>query len=207
MKLEDYEYFRTPNGVLYLGDCLEIMPLLEPVDFGFADPPYGINKAEWDIKYPIGFEKELLRLSKNGIAITPGQKNIGICINAMGDHYKGILSARNLNGMTFSNMGFENWIPTILGGNIRRGQNYFEFSISGKKPIFPSPKPLSYMMILLQKFTNDGDLIIDPFGGSGTTAVAAEKLNRKWILIELEIKNAAIAKKRIERETQQLKLW
>ncbi len=36
-------YYETDLGKLYHGDCLEIMPLLEPVDLVLADPQYGIN--------------------------------------------------------------------------------------------------------------------------------------------------------------------
>ena len=86
------------------------------IDFAFADPPYGIGKAEWDNDYPDGFEYEMLRLSRKGIAITCGQENISKCINALGDKYKGVLSARNLNGMTFNKVGFGNWLPVVIGG-------------------------------------------------------------------------------------------
>ncbi|HHE64863.1 MAG TPA: hypothetical protein ENL09_02460, partial [Bacteroidetes bacterium] len=50
MRLKSYEYYRNENGVIYCGDCLEIMPLLEPVDLCLTDPPYGVRKDEkWDI--------------------------------------------------------------------------------------------------------------------------------------------------------------
>jgi len=45
MQLDDYLYYEEPSGVIYCGDCLEILPLLEPnsVDLVVTDPPYGIN--------------------------------------------------------------------------------------------------------------------------------------------------------------------
>ncbi len=200
-------YYETDSGRLWHGDALQGLSNINSADFGFADPPYGINKAEWDTEYPQGFEKELLRICRKGIAVTPGQKNIGTCINAMGENYHGVVSARNLNGMTFSNMGFENWIPTVLGGKVKRGQNYFEFSVRGRKADHPSPKPISYMIQLLLKFTDENDLIVDPFLGSGTTAIACEELKRKWIGIEIEEKYCEIAAKRIENERKQRKLF
>ncbi len=45
--------------------------------------------------------------------------------------------------------------------------------------------------------TIDGDLILDPFGGSGTTAVAAIQEGRRCILIEREPKYVAIARRRV----------
>ena len=43
MSLEQYEYYRTPNGVLYCADSLEILPMLPKVDLVLTDPPYGMN--------------------------------------------------------------------------------------------------------------------------------------------------------------------
>ena len=43
----------------------------------------------------------------------------------------------------------------------------------------------------------EGDIVLDPFLGSGTTAVVAETLNRRWLGIEKDKKYAASAKKRI----------
>ena len=49
--------------------------------------------------------------------------------------------------------------------------------------------------------------VLDPFIGSGTTAIACEQLNKKWIGIEIEEKYCEIAAKRIENERKQLKLF
>ena len=46
-------YYRTENGVLYHGDCLEIMPHLEPVDLVLTDPPYGTSACKWDSVIPL----------------------------------------------------------------------------------------------------------------------------------------------------------
>jgi site-specific DNA-methyltransferase (adenine-specific) len=195
-----------PNNI-YLGDCLELMKQMpdKSVDFAFADPPYGIGKAYWDKKYPSGFEQELLRISM-GVGITCGQENIGTCINNLGDEYKGIVSAWNMNGMTYNKIGFGNWIPTIIAGKIKRGQDFFKFSIKEKKPNHPSPKPIEYMIKLIERFTDINDIVFDPFLGSGTTAVACIKTNRRYIGIEIDPTYIEIAKKRIELEKQQMKL-
>ena len=57
------------------------------------------------------------------------------------------------------------------------------------------PEALLYRIILAS--TNKGDLILDPFLGTGTTAVAAKELQRKSIGIELDPEFAEIALKRI----------
>ena len=51
------------------------------------------------------------------------------------------------------------------------------------------------------------NIILDPMLGSGTTAIACERLNRRWIGIEIEEKYCEIAAKRIEKENQQLKMF
>ena len=181
------------------GDCLEVMKEMpdKSVNFTFADPPYGINKAEWDKQFDNRFIDEILRISKKGIAITCGQENIAECILSLKDEYKGILSARNKNGMTYNKIGFGNWIPVILAGNIKRGQDFFEFKIKGYKPNHPSPKPIQFMEKIIERFTEPNDIVFDPFLGSGTTAVACKSLGRRYIGIEISPEYCDIARKRV----------
>lgn len=61
----------------------------------------------------------------------------------------------------------------------------------------PTPKPSALLDVIVQQFTDPGDLILDPFGGSGTTAVAAKRLGRRCILIEKEEKYCEVAAKRL----------
>jgi hypothetical protein len=61
----------------------------------------------------------------------------------------------------------------------------------------PTPKPAALLDIIVQQFTDPGDTILDPFGGSGTTAVAAKRLGRRCILIEREEKYCEVAAKRL----------
>jgi len=68
----------------------------------------------------------------------------------------------------------------------------------GFKRYHPTQKPLKLLDKIIKIHTNEHQLILDPFSGSGTTLVAAEKLNRRWIGIELEEKYCKIAKQRLE---------
>ena len=52
----------------------------------------------------------------------------------------------------------------------------------------------------IKSWSNEGDIVLDPFLGSGTTGVAAKNLNRNFIGIELDEKYYQIAKERIENE-------
>lgn len=67
-----------------------------------------------------------------------------------------------------------------------------------QRPDHPCPKPLPLMLELVDLFTDYGDLILDPFMGSGTTLVAAKEGGRRAIGIELEEKWCEGAKRRLE---------
>ena len=61
----------------------------------------------------------------------------------------------------------------------------------------PSQKPLDLISKLIAASTDKGDLVVDPFLGSGTTAVVAQTLGRRWIGIEADAKFVELARKRI----------
>lgn len=67
-------------------------------------------------------------------------------------------------------------------------------------------KPLPLMLELVELFTDPGDLVLDPFCGSGTTGVACIRLGRRFIGIEKNAKYAAVAQERLEAEAQGLSL-
>jgi len=73
--------------------------------------------------------------------------------------------------------------------------------------VHPSPFPLSLAMLVISSSTKEGDVVLDPFIGSGTTATACERLNRKWIGVEISKQYCQIAKERIFSENNQLKLF
>ena len=52
----------------------------------------------------------------------------------------------------------------------------------------------------LRSWSNEGDVVLDVFGGSGTTAKIASKLNRKWVLVEKVKEYCIIAEKRLKNE-------
>jgi site-specific DNA-methyltransferase (adenine-specific) len=55
----------------------------------------------------------------------------------------------------------------------------------GEKTPHPTQKPEELLRKLILASSNEGDLVIDPFSGSGTTLVVAEQLNRKWMGCEI----------------------
>jgi site-specific DNA-methyltransferase (adenine-specific) len=73
--------------------------------------------------------------------------------------------------------------------------------------IHDSEKPIHLMEILIQNSSNEGDLVLDPFIGSGTTAISCLNLNRKFIGFEIDKKFFGIAQGRIQSNQQQLTIF
>ncbi len=66
----------------------------------------------------------------------------------------------------------------------------------------PSQKPIDLIEKLVACSTDVGDLVLDPFLGSGTTAAAAQRLNRQWIGIERDERYIAITQERLKNDLQ-----
>ena len=62
----------------------------------------------------------------------------------------------------------------------------------------PTQKPENLLERIILASSNKGDVVLDPFLGSGTTAFIAQKLGRRWIGIETDDKYIKIAEKRIK---------
>ncbi len=62
----------------------------------------------------------------------------------------------------------------------------------------PAQKPLQLLTRIILTATNPGDLVLDCFGGSGTTAVVAQSFGRKWVLIEQNPAYNEIARRRLK---------
>ncbi|MBK7380453.1 MAG: site-specific DNA-methyltransferase [Ignavibacteriales bacterium] len=73
--------------------------------------------------------------------------------------------------------------------------------------IHPTQKPVGLFEYLIRTYTNEGDLVFDGFGGSGTTAIAAHKSKRNFIVVEKEKKYFDLATKRLKNERAQFELF
>ncbi|MDD5589213.1 MAG: site-specific DNA-methyltransferase [Candidatus Nanoarchaeia archaeon] len=71
----------------------------------------------------------------------------------------------------------------------------------------PVDFPLKLAKTVIASASQEGDLILDPYSGSGTVAVACEQLNRRWICCEISEKYCSEAKQRILKESNQLKMF
>lgn len=97
--------------------------------------------------------------------------------------------------------GYSKWNGGGRVGTFTHNKN------SGGKHLHETQKPVPLMKELISLFSNEGDTILDPFMGSGTTGVACAKLGRKFIGIEIEPKYFDIACRRIEEAYKQPDLF
>ena len=70
-------------------------------------------------------------------------------------------------------------------------------NVSGERLGYPTQKPLALMERIIKASSNEGDLILDPFCGCGTTVHAAESLGRKWIGIDISRFSTGLIRRRI----------
>lgn len=210
------------------GDCTEVMKGIKSksVDLVLTDPPYNCRDiGPHHKKYESGvmqlspqkyrkfcreWFRECQRISRR-IVFTPGITNTHnypqptwqICWHKP--------AARSFNGLG----GYNAWEPIFVyvekpGSRINLGQDYIlRNTLNFKKGIesgHPCPKILSLWTWLIEIFSTEGDIVLDPFLGSGTTAAACIRLNRRFIGIEISSAYVRIAEERIriEQEKQYL---
>lgn len=73
-------------------------------------------------------------------------------------------------------------------------------AIAKERTGYPTQKPLALLERIISASTNEGDVVLDPFCGCATTCVAAEKLDRQWIGIDISQKAYELVKMRLEKE-------
>lgn len=223
------------NATLYLGNCLELMAGLDPVDHILADPPYearlhAAKSHEADLRkdggpalMPIDFDcidpireqvvAEGARLTQGWFIVfcTPeGVARWADAINPSPMKYKRACvwvkpdSTPQLNGQCPA-MGAENFVCAWAG------KGHSRWNAGGKRGVYthlvnnpertglhPTEKPRRLMSELVADFTKPGELILDPFMGTGTTGVAAVMAGRRFVGIEMSPTYFDIACKRLE---------
>ena len=103
---------------------------------------------------------------------------------------------------------------TMVKGSNPTFHSYYDNGVyrypicSGKERTkHPTQKPLDLIAEIVKKHTNENDLVLDTFMGSGTTGVACTILGRDFIGIEKDENYFDVAKKRIEEEIEKNRLW
>lgn len=196
--------FRTEHigdATLFLGDCRELLPLLDQVDAVVTDPPYGIGEKmqggtwgaankyadfrRWDTAPETDW---LLSLCADRQAIV------------WGGNYFGLPPSR-----CWLAWDKQNAVPTmsdleLAWTNLDRPAKRMSLPVGVHSSGHPTEKPLPLMSWCVG-FTKG--VVLDPYMGSGTTGIACIRTGRKFIGIEIDKGYFDIACVRIRRELQQ----
>ncbi len=191
-------------------DCMKILPELpdRSIDLILTDFPYGVD-IDYGETYIDSKENlkelikkvmpEILRVSKRAL-ITCGQSNITYYPQP-----KWVLAWVNPAGANRNPWGFTCWQPILCYGKDpflenRMGsrQDIIIHNEQTKKLGHPCAKPIKlWEKLLVRGSVNEDDIILDPFAGAGTTCVAAQRLHRKFIGIEINEGYCQIARRRL----------
>jgi len=216
-------YYSTDNGILLHGDCLEIMKKLpcKSIDLVLTDIPFNVgwkykgsnydDKKTEDEYYKqcIIWFSFISKVSKSAIIKIPTKFSYIVLPafnNTIG--YKWTIIQYSPNTTSHGVFNLHLYTQYIVSNNTPKKPN-IDLFINTKNKItreHPACMPVEPIIKLLNMFSKDDNLILDPFLGSGTTAVACEKMGRRWIGIEISEEYCKIAKERIEQERKQLKL-
>ena len=215
-------YYQDSYATIYHGDCLEIMPQLEPVDLVVTDPPYnvGIDYGEIKDNMPIAEYDKAIKNLKSLCLNADWAILLGSKTETLLTWWKNFETAKQIivrvgASVNTSLMGFRPQYRAILTTkksckwwsdlweDIRfPGEGYFFNEVRYNHPCHA---PIKLMTKLIESLSEPNTTILDPFMGSGTTLVAAKQLNRKAIGIEIEEKYCKIAIRRLAQEVIKFK--
>ena len=206
-------------------DCLDILKRLPDkcVDLVLTDPPYGINVAKtgkvggeklapvkdygakkWDEYIPDReLFNEVLRVSKHAI-IFGGNYFVEYLTNSSCWLVWNKLNTGNFADCELAWTNFNTAVRKydyLWNGMLQENMKEKEIRIH------PTQKPVGLFMKILQDYSNENDLILDCFSGSGTTAVACHNLKRRFICIEKDPEYYRASCERLEQAQKQQTLF
>ena len=207
MSLPTPYYHDEQAGItIYLGDCREILPHLEPVDLVLTDPPYGIARV-WKGGASSGWGKSSEATEERNAwdAEAPTAETLAAVIAKAtasiiwGGNYFDLPKSRGWLVWTKPERNFTLSEAELAWTSRDTVIRIWDGIRSDPGREHPTQKPLDLMKWCLQSFPS-ASTILDPFMGSGTTLRAAKDLGRKCIGIEIEEKYCEIAVNRLRQE-------
>jgi hypothetical protein len=203
-------FYQEPGIVLYHADCRDVLPAITG-DVTITDPPYNVGKAYGayrDTQHPLTYRQWLRSI----LGQCPGRSVIFFpgLVNTF--DVKDLLAGTDLR--PYQMLGWHRkefagdlwtsgpaicWEPIVWAIRSEKpsfqrlystyGRNFLVVNSTHGNPYrlrHPCPKPIAVMRWLIQLFTAPGEMIVDPFCGSGTTLAAAKELGRRAIGMEIE---------------------
>jgi site-specific DNA-methyltransferase (adenine-specific) len=208
-------YYEEDGITIYHGDCREVLPLLPAAALIFFDPPYGLGIAAWDSAFDAKGHADLCwaNICDGGSIYATCSPHILAGMLGLFSHRRLIAWGKpnlplrkNLNEWEWSTE-YVVWAtkgePRVF--NKPTGENardYWRIAVESgflnrDAGQHPARKPIELLLRIVGASTRDGDLVVDPFCGSGTTLKAAKQSGRRAIGIEIEERYCEIAAKRL----------
>lgn len=213
-------YYQDDAVTIYHGDCRDILPYLPKVDLVLTDLPYGIEyqsghykygnphrRLAGDTMYPTDLIPKLCRIASKAvfmfcrwdylwrvpqptsfIAMIKNNWTAGDLTHEFGRQWEGILFYPQ-GGFSFNYR-----LPDVI--DCRR--------VPPTELLHPTQKSQFPCQLIIQECSIVGEIILDPFMGSGTTLRAAKDLGRKAIGIEIEEEYCEIASRRMSQTVMDL---
>lgn len=201
--------------IIYNEDCLEGMKRLpnESIDLILTDPLY---KSQYQYLWrPLAKESKRI-LKKGGSLVTLfGHYQLPLVLTELSSHLRywwiGGLKQRRTNRFA-GKWVFIKFKPCLwfvkdyrrIAGNylcpfdLYEENNCENWKIA--KKFCPDGQPIGFFINWIKYLTNINDVVLDPFMGSGTTAIACKQLDRYYIGFEINPEYCEIAKKRLSNE-------
>lgn len=219
--------FDKYNIKLIYGDCLGYLPQQSNVDLILTDPPYNISQGdrfslsmnrfgldfgEWDhgfnlIPY-IGVFGNILKSGGSLICFTSWQnlgniekesKNFGLSVRNLVRLEKSNPMPRNINRKYVVDCEYALWLTKSGKWTFNRLDKYErpKYVTTTAHKWHPTEKNVKVLERMINIHSDVGELVIDPFMGSGSTGIACINTKRKFIGIEKDDKTFGLALKRI----------
>jgi hypothetical protein len=180
------------------GERAKLAPVDPPYNLGFDYDGETVDDKKTDEKYEAfsrAWFSECQRVSDKQI-VTAGCYNLQLWLRWFDSYHVGtwIKSNSMTNGRVSR---FWCWEPVIFFGEKfgkKRTNDIFDYPIGQQKGVanHPCPKPLKMWEDLIDNYSDEGDLIFESFGGSGTTIIAAQNLSRRCYAMEISEKYGAV---------------
>jgi len=204
----------TDDVTLYLGDCLDVLRDLPDgsVDAVGTDPPY---PKEYEHLYGEMAREAKRVLRRGGSLVTLcGHYQLPRVLADMTPHlkYRWIVKLDQPGSSARMAMGIRvTWKPMLWFVNeaLSPQRNVADMATSlrrSKDSGHPWEQDAAYALWAIENLTDEGDTVLDPFMGSGTTGVACVQTGRRFIGVEIDPTYYAIAERRIAEARAQLPL-
>lgn len=203
---------------IYNIDCLEGFKTIpdKSIDLIFTDPPYGLNKTgirnDNDLSVFYASLSESYRVLKDDsfyITFFSTKYLPEIFKNNPFTYYWNFILYCP-NGRVASTIGFTKYMSCIVfkKGNKKIVKKCKDIFIDTPGSMIepdegyidhPTPKPKKFIKEILLMFSREHDVILDPFIGSGSVAIACKQINRNYLGFEIEESYCKIANDRLNR--------